>query len=178
MQAARISAHAVDSDNSEALLDAHRGGVSANFLNSLADLAPPGEDGHLDIGVCWARNRPSPSPAAPVHIERWAFDHFRAAAHALKEKNPERGFQLEGYIVRLSRSRDAERGAIVVLAEVQPGQTRKVHIQLSPEQYQRALDGHRDQHPVEVFGTLQQTGRRLTLLDPTGLRVLPEDFEE
>lgn len=178
VQAARISAQAVNADRSEALLESHRQGVSANFLSSLADLAPPGEQGRLDLRVRWSRNRPAPEPAAPIQIERWAFEHFRSAALTLKARNPERGVRLEGYVVKLSRPPGAGQGSAVMMASIDDGSLREVLVPLSEGPYNDALEAHRRQQPVEVFGTLQQAGRRLVLREPAGLRPLQTDDED
>ena len=88
MQAAQISAQAVNADRAEVLLESYHQGVSANFLDSLADLVLLGDQGRLDLRVRWSRNRSLPEQIAPIQIECWAFEHFCLEAANLKARNP------------------------------------------------------------------------------------------
>ncbi len=175
MLATQAAAAAVYQDRAETLLQQHRVGVSANFLSSLSGLAPPGDDGAVELKVCWSRNRPLPKPLPAVRIERWVLEHFQSAAVALREQTPERGFRLQGYVVNLRRGPDEEGGVIDVLAELGEGRHRKIRVHLDQDNYLRAVSAHEKYRCIETFGTLKRRGRSLTLTGPTQLQVLPTE---
>ena len=173
MRAAKEATDAVYQDREDDLLTKHRLGVSSNFLKSLSEMAPPGDDGTVGLSVRWSRNRPPPQSSPAVHIERWVLEHFRAAAATLREKTPERGFQLQGYVINLRRGPDEVDGLVDVLAELEEGRHRKVRVRLDEANYLRAVRAHEECRRIETFGTLKRRGRTFKLISPSQLRLLP-----
>jgi hypothetical protein len=154
---------AVGTDRMADLLTSHERGVSANLLQSLAQLAPPGDDGYTELSLRWSPTRPAPASTPRMRIEPWVFPYFRDAARSLRASSPEAGHCLEGYVVRLAREPDAEAGQIVVLESTEDEGVRKVQVNLGRESYGLAVEAHRTGGRVRIYGTLRRGRRTLEL---------------
>lgn len=165
------------------VLDAHRVGISANFLQALLDMEPDGDQASLEIGVQWSRARP-PSDASRKHVFRFGsgcFEPFLDIIAALKDKTPAPNYEVEGYIAKLIRTeQDAKQTGIVVIAttiEDHPG-TATVKVELPSDEYEEAANAHAKACSVRVVGTLTKKGRSWWLNRPTRLEVIPSEDDE
>lgn len=171
----------LEEGDDDALLREPRTGFSSNFLTALANLAPPGRRGTLEVDFAWAPGRPRPEvPRDRVRLGQTVFSPLEEAARVLRETSEVAGYELEGYIARLERQPDdVHQPGTVLLAtriEDRPGTT-KVHITLDPETYQQAVEAHSSASLVRVTGTLTRAGRKLVLQNAGGFTVLVEDEE-
>jgi len=172
----------LEAGDDEALLHEPRTGFSSNFLTALANLAPPGRRGTLEVRFSWAPGRPRPNVARDrVRLGQTVFSPLEEAARVLRETSAVPGYELEGYVARLERqvADDTSKPGTVVLAtliEDRPG-TSKVHITLDPDTYQQAVEAHASASRVRVTGTLTRMGKKLLLQNAGGFTVLVEDAE-
>ena len=159
-------------------------GVSGNLLAALATMSPPGGSGGVEVSVSWARNRPAPKGSSRVHFPSQAFDGLMEAALAMRDRVKAKGFEVTGYVTRLEQAAPAAvRGArkvgaknqhlqsgdvIIAPTEGDAQELGNVSVRLSHQDYQEAIEAHRTGARVHVVGTLEKTGRRWTLSDPTG----------
>ncbi len=177
-RALRLAADTLTRGDDDALLNHVAAGLSANFLSALANLAPPGGRGVLDIDFSWSPARPPPDlPSTHIRFADAVFPALGEAARVLRETEPMTGYELEGYVIRLERMTDAsdQPGQVVIAAAIEdrPG-TSKVHVVLPPAMYQQAIDAHASGAIVRVSGTLGRQGRRFVLENPGGLTVHPD----
>jgi hypothetical protein len=177
-RALSITMDALERGDDSALLDNAEAGLSSNFLTALADLAPPGGRGALEVAFSWSFTRPVPDvPRGPVRFVETLFAPLAEAARVLRETTVVSGYEIEGYIARLERvTEDINEPGTVVLAttlEDRPG-TSKVHVTLSPDVYQAAVEAHATGARVRVTGSLTRRGRKLILENPGGFVTLPE----
>jgi hypothetical protein len=171
-----LARNALERGDDDALLKNARAGLSSNFLGALAELAPPGGRGTLDIDFTWSYARPVPAePPGSVSFGETLFAPLAEAARVLRETTEIPGIEVEGYIVRLEREADAEPGMVVLATtlEDRPG-TSKVQVELGPREYQAAAKAHVNGSRVRLTGSLVRTGRKLALQNPGGMVVLPE----
>lgn len=157
MEALNVAADGV------ALTENAESGVSANFLDALGQLEPPGETSFIELGVRFSVARRAPAlQRTLVRLNQESFSSFREAARVLRVSNPETQIELIGYIVKAEReeSGDAHPGTITLVTQVNKSEKpRKIRAELPIDQYRRALDAHKKEEAVRVAGLLTQQGR-------------------
>jgi len=156
----------------EGLLQLHDQGVSGNLLAALATMSPPGGSGALEISVSWARSRPAPGGSTSrVYFPSQAFEGLMDAAFAMRDRVKARGFEVTGYVTRLDQGVGQQRQSGAVVITPTEGDARElgnVSVSLTHADYLEAIEAHKEGVRVHVFGTLERTGRRWTLSEPTG----------
>ncbi len=60
---------ALAAGDDDRLLEGAASGLSSNFLAALAELRPPGSQGHLDVSFAWAARRPAPEARPRIRLE-------------------------------------------------------------------------------------------------------------
>jgi len=181
-QVTRTLANAVDAISS-ALAEVGRGGnieafdravtngVSSNLCAAIAGLVKDGNG--LDFSLTWAGTRPAPEPR---HRAVFSIAHapiLEEAAKLLKDREPRLNEVLEGRVRILAQEPSASGGRIQVKAMVD-GQRRSVSVELSEQDYQRAIEGHSNKDPIRVEGDLVFQGQRWFLRNPRNLEVMEE----
>lgn len=170
-------AEAVHAGATEKLLQLVDLGVSANFLASLADIAPRSSGtATVELSVAWSRSRRPPSGLpTSVSFHEGFFPLFREAARVLRNRSESPNTAIEGYIIRLE-SADLERPGRIVVAtklELRQGLT-PVAIEVQPTEYTRAIEAHRRGARIKVIGTLSKRGRSWFLERPAPFEVLSD----
>ncbi|MER2560715.1 MAG: hypothetical protein ABTQ32_08355 [Myxococcaceae bacterium] len=161
--------------NPDLLMGEFQHGVSANFLDALADIEPEGQRSAVEVSVNWLRGAPERDFDRAVRLPQTAFRNFRSVARALRERTPLQNTELEGYIIAVSREVDEPTGRATLTTIVEPlGETR-VKVELDANQYAAALDAHRDGQRVRVVGTLKKVGRGHVLEQHSGFEVVADD---
>lgn len=160
----------------DGLLDRIPQGLSANFLRALADLRPPGERSFLDVEVQWSRSRAAPADApGRVRFHEGVFGALASASATLRERTPNLGYEIEGYVAGLRRAPEKtdEPGHVDIATTLEDHPSPvMVRVELPPDDYGRAWNAHRDANRVKVVGTLRREGRTWVLAQPTGFEVL------
>jgi len=172
-QAAESSAATGSFDSFEAAVPQ---GVSANLCEAIAGLASEDETRRsVDFAFSWSRTRPvTQSQVSRILVARDRVPFVREAARLLRERSPVEGFELEGPVVRLERPEGATTGHITVYAVVEEG-PKRVRIELSEEEYNQAVNAHRDGHDVRCIGRLVREGRGYHLKNPSQFAVRVHD---
>lgn len=167
---------ALEEGRASLLLEGAAQGLSSNFLAALGRLYPPQRQGALELSVRWASARPGPSLARQrVRLEARFFPALEEAARVLRETTPQEDCQLEGYIAQLERDHvdPSQPGSVLLISALEDrAGSSKIHIELPPELYRIATEAHAQAAAVRLTGTLVQQGRKLTLREPSGLRLV------
>lgn len=153
-------------------------GVSANLLESIAGLIADTSASETEVNLTWSRTRPIDT-GVPSKAKFSAEDEpiLREASNRLRESAPKPEHRIEGFVKILHRESDKAPGTITVRAVIE-GKGRTVRIQLSPDDYKRAVEAHGDWKAIEVSGELVRQGKLFELRDPKEFRLYEADVEE
>ena len=138
-------------------------GVSANLCEALVRIIEPFPT--LDVGVSWARTRPMPETGTVLRFGRADTAVLREAARSFRDRAPRPDERLHGFVRRLKREQSDLDGTIGLVADVD-GQRQAVVAVLEREDYERAVQAHRDRALVVLAGDLDRAGQRWRLLNP------------
>ena len=150
-------------------------GVSANLCEALVQLIELFSS--LDIGVSWARTRPSTIPGAPICFERADAPILREAARSFRDRAPQPDVRLYGFVGLLKRAEEDEDGSIRLATRID-GQPQSVAAVLEQRDYERAVRAHGDRALVVLTGDLERIGQRWQLLNPTVSEVIQDHKSE
>jgi hypothetical protein len=157
-------------DQPEALEDAVSSGVSANLVTAMKRLDTQSSALKVVFRGQWAQ----PDGAAPdmVVLEAGHFARLPKLEMALKQYEPKRDYQLQGWV---QRARAVElaldvpvAGSVVVDTGLPP--PRYVHVELSGSQLQEAAAGIGSRY-LNATGTLERVGRDWYLTDARNVRI-------
>lgn len=148
-------------------------GVTANLCEAVA---PPSPDPWrpVSVRITWSDLLPATTALKDesTFFGNAELQHINAAAAEFRKRNPER-ITLRGLVTDLHRSErlTAGRGEIRVYGIVS-GRQRYVAISLSAEDYERAVDAHKNFIEISVEGTLLRKPTQLLLDAPENFVVL------
>ena len=169
----RAAEQAVTGDGS-AFSETVNSGVSANLCEALVQIVEPFPT--LDIGVSWARTRPTTTPGI-VRFGQTDAALLREAARSLRERAPKPDVRVHGFVRILGRGEDDADGTIRLRTDID-GQWQSVMAVLGLADYERAVQAHRDRALVFMKGDLERVGQRWRLLNPQIEGVLRDDEHE
>jgi len=151
--------------------EAVQDGVSANLCEAVLPQSGLSQYRPLEVAVSWSFKLEVPPKQPPTLLEIPAqyMRYIAEAARVFREKNPE-PYQISGYVVAL-RKENNEPGIVTVAAVIDERQ-RKVRIELTDEDYHRAIYAHENELEIICSGDLTQPGRLYRLDNPRNLRVL------
>ena len=147
-------------------------GVSANLCEALARIIEPFPT--LDVGVSWARTRPMKASGTVVRFGRADTAVLREAARLFRDRAPRPDVRLHGFVRLLKREQADIDGTIGLAADID-GQRQSVVAALEREDYERAVQAHRDRALVVLAGDLDRIGQRWRLLNPRVENVIRDD---
>lgn len=150
-------------------------GVSANLCEALVKLAGEHETG-VEIRFAWALDRPIVHPDPLVRFEDDLIPIVKEAARELRSTLPEDDARIRGSIVRLHREERLGHGEVTIAGVVSDDPSerlRRVNVDLSEEDYAKAIEAHQNFSDVEIVGSLLQRGTRTYLTASRGFAVLP-----
>jgi hypothetical protein len=125
------------------ILDGIEHGVSANLCEALGDMKPQGDQSSLDISVSWARNRMTIPTGVPqsVSFPHESFSFIEEAGKELRVRAFAKPARYEGKLIGtewVNRPFNPEPvGRVVIVADV-AGETAKLKVDLTPEDFSRA----------------------------------------
>lgn len=151
------------------------GGVSANLCEALVRIIEPFPT--LDVNVSWARTRPVRSPRPVVRFSRMDAPLLREAARSLRARAPRPDVRLFGYVGLLRRGETEDDGTIRLSGYIDR-QRLSVTAVLGRQDYERAVQAHKERAPVVLAGDLERMGQRWRLLNPRLEEVLRDDESE
>lgn len=169
----------VDNGMEEGLIRSPKLGLSSNFLKALSNLRPPGESGEIEISFNWSGSRrPPKNGLKKISFSSPSFERFRVASRVLRNTSEVPQYELEGYVTRLAREKGEEEGYITVAGKI-GDDLRTVGVRLGGEEYERALEAHKNDRQVRVIGTLKRDGRTFNLMNASEIVVIAtSDSEE
>lgn len=163
MTAARVGAERTASGEKDAFSDAANSGVSANLCEALVEIIDSFPT--LNVNVSWARIRPNMTSNQTLRFGANDAPILRQVAHAFRERTPKPDIQLHGHVRLLTRGEDEEDGRIRLNAIVD-GKQLSVTASLERQDYEQAVQAHKDKATVTLSGDLERTGPRWRLLNP------------
>ncbi len=145
-------------------------GVSANLCEALVRIIEPFPT--LDVDVSWARTRER-QPVA-VRFGRSDAPLLREVARSFRDRAARSDFQLCAYVHLLTRGEKQEEGTVSLRSRIDE-KPRTVQAVLTREDYERAVQAHREKNPVVLEGDLERLGQRWRLLNPRLVEVIQDD---
>lgn len=156
----------------EAFSNAVSKGVSANLCEAVASIVDQANG--ADVSVTWARTRPAPTRREQIVFDRADGEILREVARQFRLREPRRDERIIGYVIDLHREEDESAGRITIKALIDK-KIRSLFIDLSPMDYNIALEAHKKQAPITLIGDLEPEGQRWRISDPREIQLL--DFE-
>ena len=150
-------------------------GVSANLCEAVAAIIDQANG--ADISVTWAKTRPTPKPRDSVLFSNADGETLKEAARQFRLKEPRHDERIFGYVRHLHRTEDQFDGRIIVNALVD-GRARSLAVDLSKSDYEVAVQAHKNQLPITIFGDLEIEGQRLRLRDARDIRIVEDESDE
>ena len=175
LAAARRAAEATNSGDDRGFASAVSAGVSANLCDALARVIGPFSE--VATHISWARTRPVERREHTMRFMAPDAAVLREAARVFRAREPREGAVVFGFVARLHREEQDERGAIVLRSSID-GHSRAVAATLTAADYERAIHAHKDQAPVVVVGDLEQIGQRWRLHRPRITDVISREPDE
>lgn len=160
-------------------LNAVSSGVSANLCEALILQDERQQvDKPLEISVTWSYAIPERNnlPLEPIRFEGSTLPYIRQAAKEFRVRNPEI-ITIQGWVNILERNEQVGPGLIRIYCSLD-GKQRAVRVQLEKvEEYNKAIDAHKNGHIVAVTGTLIVEGQSYRIESPSNFQVMEQlDF--
>lgn len=151
-------------------------GVSANLCEAVTRLHQSAQNGLLEVGITWSRNRNTKRRYENITINRDYIPVIREAARTIKLSIPEQSQTIKGVVTQLHKEPFHDKGRVTIL-DVASGQARRVQVDLPDSEYQRALSAHRDFKDIEISGDLTRNGRTWELKNPSSLLLIEDALD-
>ena len=148
-------------------------GISANFLDALAELSRQGNG--ISVSLAWAPVRPSNLPvasAAEFTFSESSADVFTEGAELLRQASPFRGAHINGEVVRLNREPKEEfDGQAAVLYELD-GRPVALEVHFDEADHDEVIRAFREGIMVRVDGDIHREGRQFWLRNPSNFSLV------
>ena len=138
-------------------------GASANLFEALTRLLGPFPN--MDVNVTWAQTRRTVSNRDVYRFSLGDAPILEEAARVLREQQPIPDAQLFGMVESLMRRQTDFDGTISLRALVENRES-SVRMVLRQEDYEKAVQAHKEKYPVVVTGDLERIGHRWHLQSP------------
>ncbi len=128
-----------------------------------------------EINVSWFYNELINKPSTKTHLlfDSNMMPYIKEASNKFYERNPE-DFFAEGYIIALHREKQEGDGVITILNFDDFGKKRKIKIKLHEQDYNTAINAHKDGLPIECKGSIEKEGRSSIIDYPDNFHVVSE----
>jgi hypothetical protein len=147
-------------------------GVSANLCEAIASLIE--QSSGIEIGVTWAKTRPTPEIRRKVRFSPKDAEILKEAGRTFRARHPRPDVSLFGTVHQLKRDQDEVEG-LVTLRAVLDDKLQSVRAILDQANYSVAVQAHDKQIPVIVRGDLERVGQRWQLTNASVARLGPDD---
>ena len=175
LEAARMASERVVGGETDAFQASVWLGVSANLCDGIVMAAEPFSA--VEISLSWARTRPMNKARNVTHFNDDDVVRLREAARTFREREPRPDTELFGFIHLLKRHPADDDGSVTLRTPLD-GQMQSVSATLKQSDYDRAIQAHKDKHPVILTGDLDRYGQRWRLLNPHLTNVVEREEEE
>ena len=160
--AARSATEEAVSGGANSFREAVEDGVSANLCEDLVQIIDSSDT--LDVNVTWASSQPNELLHKTAFFSRTDLPILRSAARSFREYSPKPDVRLYGYVRLLERGPEEEDGTIRLNTMVD-NKNVSVTAMLGRQDYERAVQAHRDKALVILSGDLEHFGHRWKLLN-------------
>lgn len=89
------------------------------------------------------------------------------AARIFRKTPPQEGFEVEGYVIKLARRELGGEGSVTIASFVEDS-PRLISVKLDAEDYDRAIQAHKNGIRVICYGNLIKQGGSFVLVNPHG----------
>lgn len=175
LEAVRTASERLIGGEQEAFINAVQSGISANLCDGIVAVTEPYSA--VDISLSWARTRPMEKARNVAYFGRDDVPILREAARAFREREPRPDTELFGFVRLLRRDAEEDDGTVTLRTSLD-GQMQSVNAALKQSDYERAIQAHKDKHPVTLMGDLERYGQRWRLLSPQLVNVVEREEEE
>ncbi len=176
----RAATSAVASGDYQPFQDAIPSGVSANLCDALLSLSMENTSEEVMLQISWSPTRPAADKTpTKFRFSRDTFPVLREASRVLRESAPIDEFALSGTVTGLRREEDADTGHVTVSAWIDHT-WRKVRMDLSGDDYRKAVKAHDEHEVVRCVGELIKENRRYSLRNVRNFNLLeypPADLQ-
>ncbi len=154
---------AASSGDFQPFQDAVRSGVSANLCDALVGLSMDNTAEEVSLKISWSPTR-TVADKTPTEFQfrRDTFPLLREASRMLRESAPMEDMSILGTVTALRREDNADTGKITLSAWVE-NSWRQVRMDLSDDDYRKALQAHDERDFVQCVGELTKENRRYFL---------------
>ena len=159
-------------DSLDPLLAGYLTGFSANMCRKLAEIYEKADGRRIEYDISWSPqlHTACEKVSKPLVFEGRAYDFTRIAATELEKAEKFPDSVVEGRIVALKSEtppgldEQAEFEHIITMFwEREKGQTVKIRVPLSPQQYIQACDAHKEGKAIRILGIPEKSGKFWTL---------------
>lgn len=154
---------------------AEAGIANATELDALGSLGGP-EQSRYYIRFAPSPSLPSPQWVEPLVLPVTPADQriLKEAAEFLRTKQPRADVTVVGLVVRLHRDGTFGPGEIAVQGiDDDSGQPRRFYLELGEDDYEAAVNAHRQGLQVIVVGDIELRGTRMSMRRVTSFQVIP-----
>ncbi len=171
LDAARIALFETNRGRGQSAFDAAiKDGVSANLCEAVAAITELGSGS--DISVMWARTRPTPEPSTRVSFSRDDGAILKEVARQFRLLEPRNEFTVFGIIERCTRQKFETWGSVSIAAIID-GHVQMVRVDLAADDYERAVEAHKNKNAIYLTGELRRDGQRWRLYNARDLAIVP-----
>lgn len=170
MRSANVLVNAIRNDTADQLSSATSDvpGVSANFCDALAKMAPATESATLSITARWSTSLPNPdSNVSPttVRVPKSYFGTIEAVANELRPKSKSSTEEFVGTVDQLAGEpgKEGKMEGKVSLKLYVDGKWRNVRSALRPNDYALACDMHKTQDLIKIAATIHVDNNRASI---------------
>jgi hypothetical protein len=155
--------------------DAVSAGVSANLCDAVARLSLAARG--IDIGLAWARTRPSGRPALRLTFNAEVAEVLQEAASVFRRSEPLTDARLTGFVVALERPIEQFDGnaTLRLLIEDRP---RRVRVRFEQDVYAQIIRAFQDKSAISLLGDLYPVSQRWEIRNPREIRVLQDQDDD
>jgi hypothetical protein len=155
-----IATSLANATDSKIIEDSIALGISANFIEALADITNIcGESGAF-LDMAWASVRPCRTKSN-FHVHKEMAVTLHEIGKVLKVRLPEDNVEVKGYVTTLHRPENSDIGNIKIITD---DSAKIIHVDgLDTRSYEKAAKAHMDGNIVVLKGDMQKTARKTTL---------------
>ncbi len=168
----RTAVEQTASGDEDAFCDTTKSGVSANLCEALDKILSSFST--LDVSVSWAQIRPNTRPNRTIRFGVKDAPLLQHVAQIFREHAPQPDIELSGHVQLLKRRENEENGTIRLNTFVNEKQ-HSVTALLERQDYEQAVQAHREKAMVVLSGDLGRMGQRWRLWNPSLKRVLSQE---
>lgn len=149
-------------------------GLTTNLCDALAGLYDSLKPQYIEFSITYSVNRQQTRPLARISVDAGYIPLIREASARIKDTEPEPEQMVRGLVTGLESDNPRETG-VIKIKDVMLSRPRLLLVELSGENYTRALAAHAARKLVELTGTVVKSGRTLRLVADSPLTIVEDN---